>query len=87
MGRPRCEQIFNGKLRSDKNIGGSAPQEVARCHSLESVSAKWSTFIGIFENLEKMPPKSMELQRNGLKNRQTKNQRENLKSSKSVSFH
>ena len=34
---------------------------------LESVSVKWSTFIGIFENLENMSPKSMELQGNKLK--------------------
>ena len=34
---------------------------------LESVSLKWSIFIGIFENLEKMSPKSMKLQGNKLK--------------------
>ena len=35
--------------------------------ALEGVSLKWSIFIGIFENLEKMSPKSMKLQGNKLK--------------------
>ena len=39
----------------------------ATAHVLEGVSLKWSIFIGIFENLEKMSPKSMKLQGNKLK--------------------
>ena len=34
---------------------------------LESVSLKWSIFIGIFQNLEKMSPKYMKIQGNQLK--------------------
>ena len=35
--------------------------------TLEGASVEWSTFIGIFETLEKMSPKSLKMQGNKLK--------------------
>ena len=43
------------------------PRAATAGHCPESVSLKWSIFIGIFENLEKMSPKSIKIQGNKLK--------------------
>ena len=55
-------------FKTTGGVCGSALRRVLRAvFLLESVSLKWSIFIGIFQNLEKMFPKYMEMQGNKLK--------------------